>query len=89
MNLSTLISMVRMLPLDRVSSSNTKGRSTREQVAEEMQTLMRHRTVDKRGCATLLALGDGGGRMFECRQSGSEVVGGAVRGECGGEVAVG
>jgi hypothetical protein len=53
--------MVRMLPLDRVSSSNTKGRSTREQVAEEMQTLMRHRTVDKRGCATLLALGEGRG----------------------------
>ena len=53
--------MVRMLPLDRVSSSNTKGRSTREQVAEEMQTLMRHRTVDKRGCATLLALEEGGG----------------------------
>ena len=82
--------MVRMLPLDRVSSSNTKGRSTREQVAEEMQTLMRHRTVDKRGCATLLALEEGGGRrMFECRQSGSKVVGGAVKGECVGEVAVG
>ena len=82
--------MVRMLPLDRVSSSNTKGRSTREQVAEEMQTLMRHRTVDKRGCATLLALEEGGrGRMVECRQSGSKVVGGAVKGECVGEVAVG
>jgi hypothetical protein len=54
-----------MLPLDSVSSSKTKGRRTREQVAEEMQTLMRHRTVERRGWATLFALGEGEGWVEE------------------------
>ena len=61
LNLSTLISNVRMRPVERVISSRTKGRRMREQVAEEMQTLMRHRTPDRRGCATLLALKGGRG----------------------------
>ncbi len=65
MNLSMLISMVRMQPLDNVISSRTKGLRMREQVAEEMQTLMRHRTPLRRGCETLLQLQREGKRVKE------------------------
>ena len=48
--------MVRMVPLERVISRRTKGRKMREQVADEMHTLMRHRTPERRGWATLFEL---------------------------------